>query len=228
MAFFLVLLYSLIFTTTEHIFVSTAPHAVTVPALTLYWVLLFLYCKRNHLQKAAVTVPARGWRGFLSCLPLLVIPAVNLIFFKSGTFISSLTEALFLALCAFGEEVLFRGYLLTLWSRKIGTRTALIAVSLLFAVLHAVNLFSGISVWFFVIQCFCAGAVGFTLGAVTLREGSILPGTVIHILINLTSVRENALTSAQGTALLTASVFCLFYGIHLFQKFQKNNKGETL
>lgn len=218
MAFFWILLYGLIFAATENFSFSFAPHAAAIPAFFLYWILLFLIYKKKFFQKTAAVIPARGWRGFLSCLPLLIVPTANLFFFKG---IFSLSEALFFSLCAFAEEILFRGYLLNLWQKKIGRLPALIAVSLLFAALHAANLFSGASVCFFIAQCLFAGAAGFALGALALREGSILPGILVHILINLTSVEEEKLALMQGGAVFAATVFCLVYGIFLFQQTKK-------
>ncbi len=75
------------------------------------------------------------------------------------------------------EEIIFRGYMLNRLLRRWADLPALIVTTLIFSVLH------GSSVW--IIYAF---VMGLLIGAISMREGNILYGILIHAGFNLPSV----------------------------------------
>jgi len=88
-----------------------------------------------------------------------------------------LLVALVTALAGFGEEFLFRGYLLQTLSH-FGPRTAAVVSSIIFAAIHAVTgRFSPLDQLALFLH-------GYTFALLTLRFRSIWPGLIIHFMYN--------------------------------------------
>ena len=75
------------------------------------------------------------------------------------------------ALGAVTEELVFRGVLLHLWAQRFGVRFAVLATSLLFAVMHAD-----------VVGSFIFGVV---MAALFMRTGTLLVPIIVHFLFNV-------------------------------------------
>ncbi len=129
---------------------------------------------------------ALGWRhiGFVRPhhWPGVIFPALTVGFGYLGAFRPVPATTLILAvivvlLVAVGEEVAFRGVLLTLLLPR-GTGTAVAVSSVLFGLTHLVNLIAGAPVHGVLLQIFFtgagAGAAGFA--ALRIRTGSLWPG----------------------------------------------------
>lgn len=88
---------------------------------------------------------------------------------------------------------------------------------LLFAVLHFVNLRQLGSVCYVLVQTLCAAALGMILLRLRLQSGSLIPGTAVHALINLTAVPaellfpagRNDLTGKKALLYLASAVICV-------------------
>ena len=78
---------------------------------------------------------------------------------------------------AIGEEVFFRGFLLGLLDRPLGTLPAVIVQAIAFAALHPAPR----RAWAYTAWTF---AVGLLLGAVAAGSGSVLPGILAHYVFN--------------------------------------------
>jgi uncharacterized protein len=79
-----------------------------------------------------------------------------------------------------GEELVFRGAMLTGLERRYGPRSALILTSVLFGLLHATPTAPA--------PALTATVAGFLLGAVALHTGSILPAIALHAGVNAVPV----------------------------------------
>lgn len=196
--------YGAVFSAAQRLAPPGQPSGLTILALSLYWAALFFYVTSRG--------PLPGWCSLnavhvRASLPLLLIPAVNLLWPIHPL---SPGEAMVIVLCAWGEEVLFRGVLLLGLCRRWGRSRSLLISSLLFALLHLANIFSAPGQIF--IQTVYAGALGFCFAVLTLRTRSIVPAFVIHSLINLTAA------PGQGNAVLFClSAACLLYGLWLYK-----------
>jgi uncharacterized protein len=81
----------------------------------------------------------------------------------------------------FAEEGMFRGFLITGLSRRIGIGAALIVSSVTFGLLHAVNLLAHASLTAVAIQVIFTMFVGYGLGTVYIRTGgSLVVVAVLH------------------------------------------------
>lgn len=88
---------------------------------------------------------------------------------------------------------------------------------LLFAVLHFVNLRQLGSVCYVLVQALCAAALGMILLRLRQQSGSLIPGTAVHALINLTAVPaellfptgRNDLTGKKALLYLASAVICV-------------------
>lgn len=169
------------------------PHILTVFAVMLYLVALYLFLKRrNRLSVYGLCLP-EYWRkkdiGWL--IPLLTFSAVNMYLRGNQTILQNSRTMFILTLfTAFLEELLFRGYLpVYLFENiKIKNKTlGMVIPSVLFGVFHGVNLFQGADILYTMIQMLCAFGIGLCLSVVASHYKSILPGAIIHYLINITS-----------------------------------------
>jgi membrane protease YdiL (CAAX protease family) len=118
------------------------------------------------------------------CFTGIALPGVLLGF--GETFVYDLFEqVIFIGLA---EEFFYRGYLLTRLDGWLGERRGLLVNSLLFSLAHATFILTryGLSevplLLSSVTQTFLGGLL---LGYVFLRSGNIVPGTVLHISMNL-------------------------------------------
>ena len=120
-------------------------------------------------------------RSLLVVLPLLIIPAIQLLAFDLGTHDTVMIVVIIEAAIAAGftEEALFRGVILRALE-PIGLFAAAVLSSVLFGVVHLVNLVAGADLLLTVDQVVSAGALGFAFAAVVLVTGRIWPVIVIH------------------------------------------------
>ncbi len=82
------------------------------------------------------------------------------------------------------EEVAFRGVITKLNLRRYSQRTTMIIVSVLFGLVHFVNLLVGYDLMPTIIQVIYATLLGFLFGYMFIKTKSILPGIIAHYLIN--------------------------------------------
>lgn len=85
-----------------------------------------------------------------------------------------LAGAVFPAVC---EEVAFRGFILTGWQRSYRGWAAITMSSIAFGMIHMIPH-----------QVFNAVFLGFVLGLLAVRSGSLLPGIIFHFLFNATQL----------------------------------------
>lgn len=122
--------------------------------------------------------------GFFRYLPLLMLPAYNLLTAKMF-YLPLPMLVLMLAVCT-TEEVFFRGFLLR-YLMRFGMLPAVMLSSGTFALFHFVNLTDGNSVSYIWTQVVCAFALGMCYGIAAIQSGSLIPGLLAHFLTNITA-----------------------------------------
>ena len=116
-------------------------------------------------------------------------------------------------LVAFVEEVAFRGLILRALEPR-GIWPAAVISSVLFGLMHAVNLLFGAELTQTLLQMGSAAALGFSFAAVALRTGTIWPLVVIHALVDVVgfvTADGAAVTTVTGTDLVVAVVYAVLF-----------------
>jgi membrane protease YdiL (CAAX protease family) len=146
---------------------------------------------QNLLLGAAVTVPVILGTSILANLAFEIFhqtPESPLP--PTGTFPGLIVQLVAGAVLApLAEETVFRGFAMTAWSRTVGERSALIRVSLIFAVAHVINAGGddfGAVLGLMVIGFVTRLPVSFALGWLFLRTRSIWTPLGLHIAFNAT------------------------------------------
>lgn len=231
-------------------------HVVTVFVMLFYWSIFFgvLY-KNGNAEIYSVNIPKNKLLKSIIYVPLLLMPIINIVIFISrycnleiGIKLSSMIvldcsiTILTTLSSVIWEEVSFRGMLpviLTKWYKMTELQSAIIA-SVVFAAMHILNLFSGEALFDVIVQMLNAGAVGFCLAIISIREYSIFPCIVIHSLINISSLfiewgEELAVVSDRGflsdfefEVFWVLPILYVLYGICLCMKGIDGEKYETL
>lgn len=84
------------------------------------------------------------------------------------------------------EEVVFRGILFNMLKGRSQIKIVLISASL-FASIHFVNFFGGMSPWFVALQIFAAFSIGLLLGVARIKDTTIWMVVIAHTLINFST-----------------------------------------
>ena len=164
-------------------------------ALGLTWLLFWLYTTHvlgRAMADFGVTLSVRGWAAAAAVL----LPAgVTAVYGSLGRWTASpiplgeaagtIAASLALALKAgVTEEMLFRGYMMTLVRERWSRRAAILAPSVLFACAHLIGLetFSPAGVALLVVS---GSLVGIMFSLVADRSGSVSNGVLMHTLWNL-------------------------------------------
>ena len=253
-----IILYSFIFIFSERASQYIArPHLVTVLLLFLFWAVVLggLYNKK-HLELFFICFPAhKNVLEYMIYVHLFLLPLINLIVFNrefyekdvsnySGNIwlefeTSRVSEILLLIICAVGEEIFFRGILLSTLIKQFKILNCIIVVSLIFAFLHVSNFDVMGNFKYVLIQCLYAGVIGFCFAVITYRDRSIFLSVVIHVLMNISSfmlheknnflygIDEFDLLDFQIIISIILLIIYLFYGIWMYNVFIIND-GLTL
>lgn len=176
-----------------------------VDATRIVVAVAFLSAWRLWRPSGFLTPPT--WRRLVPALPLLLLPAIPIVFGPGVVGRPGWKLALIafgLATVAFGEEGVFRGVVLRVLLSR-GLRTALLASAALFGLMHVMNLAIGSDPITVTAQVIMTFGIGIGFGAVALASGTIWPLLVIHFLMDfVNSVQAAAPGEATGTA--TASL----------------------
>lgn len=134
--------------------------------------LLFCYLVPGSLKNL------NAFDGSLSLLTLTLL----------GTFIA-----------ASAEEVIFRGYILNLLRKeRFSTYRSLIISTLLFSIIHIINIFRYEDVWGVLNQIIFAFALGMLLGSMYLLTNNLMFVCVFHFVVNIPSAIRS-LNPASGS-----------------------------
>ena len=207
-------------------------YAASAVFCVLQTVVLFVFLRKNHLQKryglCKSTVPA--WR-FLYYVPLVVLATGNL---WNGmavhyTPVETACRIVCMLCVGFLEEVIFRGLLFVALARE-NVRSAVVISSVTFGIGHIINLLngSGMELVNNLCQIVFAVAVGFLLVTIFDRGGSLLPCILVHAAINTLGTFANDAGLTMERQLLHIAVLILLtvaYNLILMRTLPKN-QGE--
>ena len=132
-------------------------------------------------------------------------------------------------LVAIAEELFFRGFILLelVFNYNWLPVRASVLVSLVFGILHLLNVNSYATWGYATVQSICAVAVSFNLCAIFIKTKSVLWCVIIHSLINITSMGKGA-NSIDGPLVLNnmeAIIFLLISFVYLLSGIKMlNNK----
>ena len=126
--------------------------------------------------------PVGSW---IPALPLLILPGYNLLTWGEATL--DLPDVLLMVAVAATEEIFFRGFLLDFLAKR-GRFSGVFWTSILFALLHGLNLLQGADPEYTWMQMIWAFGMGLCYGAATIRMESILPCILAHCAVNVTGL----------------------------------------
>ena len=169
--------------------------------LLLFWATVFVFLKAKcRLKEYGISLSrVKDKSTFMLIALVLIVVIANVVFllndknirltnFSKDSFIFDLTALLS---CAFGEELFFRGVLLSFFRKKgIKPVINIVGVSALFSVSHIMNLLSGFEISYVLIQLLFSFSVGLCLTAVSYYTNSIVITFVLHSFINITAVND--------------------------------------
>jgi hypothetical protein len=173
-------------------------------------------------------VPLRSWRDFVPSLPLLIIPLLMFVFqfnkFQMTNPVQLLIYAAVASMTGFAEEAIFRGAALCALRSK-GIIRAVLLSSLIFGLLHFINLLNGADPLATVVQVVVAVLFGIAFAAPLLYTASIWPLVIIHALQDFISFWTmgnftNTSTPPASEVLTTVILMLPFaaYGLWLIQR----------
>ena len=168
---------------------STGP----IGLLVGFFLILWFYRRRFRPEFEGNLIggrPLMGIRLGIVILAYLLITTLVTALFTSTEFGVPGVDDICLALVAgFGEEMCFRGLLLgslmRQWREEKRLIPALIFSAVVFGVIHGTNVFAGASVENTLTQIVSAACIGFFLGAVYLRSGSLWPPVIMHTVVDI-------------------------------------------
>lgn len=101
------------------------------------------------------------------------------------------------------EEAVYRGigcsYLMRQWPDEKGILRTMLITSVIFALVHAVNLLAGAPLGITIVQIVNAMGLGMFLCAVFLRSGSLWPGIIIHTFFDAIAFMDTSSLTTNGT-----------------------------
>lgn len=186
--------------------------------------LLVTLYKKGTLFFYRVTMPQKISDGFVALLCALSVVVINSLSTTSGNYKKE-WQIYGITLCTvFMEEFFFRGYLLREICQNFKIKSEMKCIiwsGALFALAHMVNLFTGADIVYMVFQMLCAFGMAIILGIVTIATNSILPGMLIHYLINISALRIQKMNVwQQGAELLAITIGAVIY----LKKYSGGNK----
>lgn len=159
--------------------------------LILFWGTVLNVLKLTHQFKeyGLKIGNLKDWRILILNLLVIFVIFFNILISLKSRYTPTPFEIIQLISCVFGEELFFRGIILS-YFKKTFNKPALniFIVSALFSFSHIINLFSQKSTIFIAVQLLFAFSLGLCLTAISYYSGSILLTVPLHFLINFTAV----------------------------------------
>jgi len=193
---------------------------------------IFLLGTLSWWQEAGF-VPHWHWRDFVPALPLLFLPLLMVIFQLNKLQFSNIPLLFFFAALAamtgFAEETIFRGIAVHALQSKGFLRAALFS-SLIFGLLHFVNLLQGANLLATIGQVIFAILIGIAFAGPLIYTGSIWPIIFIHAIQDFiafwtTGGVTNTSSSSISDVLLPIVLMLpvAIYGIWLIQRLKRTS-----
>lgn len=172
---------------------SETKQVLRVIAVGVYIILLAMsvYKKKRQDDYGIRRPQIGGVRGAGMLISLLLIPGLQVILAEGRYPCGMLLPILLLCFTSFLEEFFFRGVLFSVLKEQYHMNSdwsRIILTAILFGLFHMCNLLQGAELGYTILQVVFACELGICFGILVIYTGSILPGAVIHMLINGTAM----------------------------------------
>lgn len=195
---------------------------VTAPLLIVLSVALFLFVRHNGwLEHYGIRLPSlSGTKIAWYYAPLAIIIAVLVVLGANSALGVTGTALVVLLMLGVGflEELLFRGLLFKAILQRSGLTRAVVISGVTFGIGHLVNLLRGYTGGEQVLQIVAGIALGIVLALLFAVTGSILPGALFHVLLNIGGTVTQRDLSGDATAVLVMLLLSVVYGTHLWRR----------
>lgn len=192
-------------------------------ALTIVFI-LYLQSKKNAFSYYGFHAISRlQAKKVLYFIPIFIIPCFALFdgLNKELSLLDIFIYASMMIFIAFIEELLFRGFLINALKPK-GIYFAIIVSSVIFGLLHSVNIIGGKSMIDTIVQVVFAILIGILLAQLYLITNSIIPGMIWHFVNNFfNSISNKSENATQYYTLLLIVLLSIIYAIYLFWMMKK-------
>jgi membrane protease YdiL (CAAX protease family) len=175
--------------TTGHVFGITYGDPAMVNVLVFFEVILCLYAilvARRLFKHWDCGFRPIDWSGMVWLIPNFVLMAALFVaLFRTGTIEFSglaLLVVVTTILVGFSEELMFRGVALRGALNEVSTGKAIVISSVLFSLLHSVNVLAGVPLDGMVQQLGLTFVFGLAMACYALRVNSLIPVIVFHAL----------------------------------------------
>ncbi len=132
--------------------------------------------------------------------------------------------ALTTLLVGVSEELVFRGILLPVFAERRGKITAVLASSVMFGLLHSVNILGGLSVEFMLVQLVSASVSGVFFACVALEIKNIIPLMIHHWLWDAVIISGAYLEAESGGLMFLLFLMEFLFTLTLFILLVKKSK----
>ncbi len=214
------------------------PNSITTVAyVALCSVIILILWKRKKLKYYGFnSLKELNAKNLLYYIPLIVVASVNI---WSGIHINdSVPQILLITICmicvAFIEEVVFRAFLMKALMNKSSV-LAIVVASLLFGVIHLLNVFMGADLVSTLLQVCYAMAFGFMCAAFFYKTDNIIPCIICHGVGNALDIflPKDLSVTMQCVGCIAIVVLGVSYGVYLLTTKNKllnlqNSTWETL
>lgn len=167
-------------------------------------------------------------KSILLMLPIIVLSFIQLfngiVTYETGNILMVVGISIFIGL---SEELACRGVILSALMHK-GKVTSIILSSIIFGVLHLMNLFKGAGLEDTMIQIIFATGFGLTMAVVRYKTELILPQIFVHALWDFNSKIAQRDNMSEGLELiiLISLVLVILWGMFLTLREYKNKKNS--
>jgi len=206
------------------------PNLITAPLIIALSIGLLLYLrKQGWLEEYGVTLPGVQYlRSAWYYLPLALIILVLVILGANNALGAAGTTLAVLLMLGVGflEELVFRGFLFKAILKRSGVKRAVIISGVTFGIGHVVNLLRGYTGGEQLIQVVAGIALGIVLALLFALTGSILPGALFHIVLNIAGTLTQRSLLSDGLAVLMMLMICAIYGTHLWRTWRTRSESN--
>ena len=185
--------------------------------LALFVTAILTFIFRNHLEeKYGLCRWPEDSKRYLYFIPMWILATGNLWdgLSMDAAGMPQVFAVLSLALVGVAEEVIFRGFLFRALLKKNSVACSILISSITFGIGHLINLFTGHTSFETIIQVIFAISLGFLFTMVFYKSGSLLPGILMHSLIDLLSrfgeLRDRTAWIYIGVSIVLSLLYCLY------------------
>src|SRR5690554_338136 len=207
------------------------PNLVTAPLLIALSVGLLVFLRRHGwLEKYGVALPKpRELKVAWYYAPLALMVLVLILLGANSALGATGTVFVILLMLGVGflEEVVFRGFLYKAILKRSGFKRAVIISGVTFGIGHIVNLLRGYTGAEQLLQIVAGVALGIVLALLFALTGSILPGALFHVLLNIGGTLTQRTLTGDAIAVLVMLMVSAIYGTHLWRTMRTRRTSDT-